>query len=161
MIHYTQPLSPGCVHPKISSSVSLFVLWLVRSGLFFIMLLFFFSNYQFLILASLTSATPALSTLWFFETFRNLKHLQRTKKKNVIQELKFFFKKGRNHYWERRKCWPLAFPPFPTMFSENFFFDSNFFIKWLIGQCRSKSENYIQCNPISILSVHIWRATKE
>ena len=57
-------MSLGCVYPEISSSLSVFVLWLVRPGLFFIF--FFFSNYQLFILAPLTNATPGLSTLWLF-----------------------------------------------------------------------------------------------
>ena len=37
---YIQPLSPRCVHHQISSSLSFFVLWLVRPGLFFIYFFF-------------------------------------------------------------------------------------------------------------------------
>ena len=57
---YTKPLSPACVHPKVSLSMSFF-----RPGLFIILLLFIFSNYQFPnMLVPLTNAMPALSNLW-------------------------------------------------------------------------------------------------
>ena len=48
-------MSSSCVNHKISSSLSLFVLLLVRPCLFFICFWF---------IGSLTNATPSLSTLW-------------------------------------------------------------------------------------------------
>ena len=54
---YTQPLSPDRVPPKIGSSLSLFVLWLVRH------ILLFFLDHLSPTLIPLTNAASGLSTL--------------------------------------------------------------------------------------------------
>ena len=41
---------------------------------------------------------------------------------NETQMMQFFFDRGSKHCGERRKCWLLAFSPFPTMFSKGLFF---------------------------------------
>ena len=54
--------------------------------------------------------------------------VQIEKKKNADQQLdtpqmvEFVSENGRKYWWKRRKCWLLAFSPFPTMFSKTFFF---------------------------------------
>ena len=60
-----QPLSTDGVHPLISSSLRLLVPCLVRPNSFVIHYCWFiFSNNSFPLLAPLTNATPAFSTVW-------------------------------------------------------------------------------------------------
>ena len=91
---YIQPLSPSRVHTKISSCLSFFffffVLWcssrLIRHILLFVYIYFFVKS-SIPYMAPLTSATPALSTLWlnslpFRSSFR-------------VDQLAMLWKKGR------------------------------------------------------------------
>ena len=85
-----QPLSPGGVHPQISSSLRLLVFCLFRPNSFVIhYCLFVFSKNSFLSLAPLTNATPAFFKALIFKPLRGNRKLLVTK--NFLFILNVFF----------------------------------------------------------------------
>ena len=75
-----------------------------------------------------TTNQPIFPSL-LFNSLTNDKFLDRSKLKafaddklNLAEKIEICFGKGRKHCGKRRKCWLPAFSPFPTVFSEGFYF---------------------------------------